>query len=123
MAHKKYYGYKKPNEYYSVTFRNDEGKEGIALYFNYNNGVCSMNKHYWGAELDYMYSSDGDVECTCAWNKENTEKLMLRTGTHDGQSLVNAIYERFKSHGGYADVKIKEWCKQKGIEYTESVWY
>lgn len=32
MAHKKYYGYKKPHEYYEVTFWADNGKEGTALY-------------------------------------------------------------------------------------------
>ena len=51
MAHKKYYGYKKPHEYYEVTFWADKGKEGTALYFIYEDGRCGMNKYYWGSDM------------------------------------------------------------------------
>ena len=54
MAHKKYYGYIKPHEHYEVTFWEDKGQEGIALYFVFEDGRCGMNKYYWGSDIDYV---------------------------------------------------------------------
>ena len=74
MAHKKYYGYKKPHEHYEVTFWADKGEEGIALYFIYDDGRCCMNKYYWGSDLDYEYNRRGEVEANYMWDEENTRK-------------------------------------------------
>ena len=101
MGHMKYYGYKKPDDHYEITFCADKGKEGIALYFIYNNGVCVMSKYYWGNEMDYERNRRGEVEANYYWNEENTQKLLLRTGTHNGKDMVKAIYERFEGTTWY----------------------
>ena len=123
MGRKKYYGYKKPDEHYEVTFWADKGKQGTALYFIYDNGVCTMNKYYWGTETDYEYNKYGEVEANYFWNEKNTKKLMLRTGTHNGKDMVKAIYERFKQFKDCADTHICYWCDEKGIIYQKQVWW
>ena len=123
MGHKKYYGYKPPHEHYEVEFHKDMGKVGQSLDFVYDNGRCGMNHYYWGSEMDYERSRDGEVESHYIWDEENTKKLMLRTGTHNGKDLVKAIYERFKDKGTSADLCIREFCEKKGIKYDMQVWY
>ena len=122
MGHMKYYGYKKPDEHYEITFCADKGKEGIALYFIYNNGVCVMSKYYWGNEMDYERNRRGEVGANYYWNEENTQKLMLRTGTHNGKDMVKAIYERFYKFKDSANRHICDWCDEKGIQYKTQVW-
>lgn len=122
MAHK-YYGYKKPHVHYEVTFWADKSKEGIALYFIYDDGRCGMNKYYWGSDIDNEYNRRGEVEANYMWDEENTRKLMLRTGTHNGKDLVEAIYERFKQYKDSANTHICNWCDEKDIKYQKQVWY
>ena len=95
MAHKKYYGYKPKHEHYSVILHETGTKVGDILDFVYEDGRCGMNHYYWGSEIDYEYSRRGEVEHNYIWDKKNTKKLMLRTGTKNGKALVEAIYERF----------------------------
>lgn len=57
------------------------------------------------------------------WDKENTKKLMLRTGTKNGKDLVEAMYERFHEHKGSADFYIRQWCEKKGIKCDFRAWY
>ena len=123
MGHKKYYGYKPKHEHYEVTFWADKGKEGIALYFIYDDGECGMNKYYWSTDMDYERNKRGEVEANYFWDKENTKKLMLRTGTHSGKDMVAAIYERFKQYKDCANTHICDWCDEKGIEYKKQVWW
>lgn len=123
MGHKKYYGYKKPDEHYEITFWADKGKEGIALYFIYDNGVCGMNKYYWGTEMEYEGNKNGEVEANYYWDEKNTKMLMLRTGTHNGKDMVKAIYERFKKFKDCANTHICNWCDEKGIQYKTQVWW
>lgn len=123
MAHKKYYGYKPKHEHYEVTFYEDIGKEGIALYFIYEDGEYGMNKYFWGTDMDYERNKRGEVEANYFWDMENTKKLMLHTGTHNGKDMVAAIYERFKQYEDSANTHICDWCDEKGIEYHKQVWW
>lgn len=123
MAHVKYYGYKPKHEHCKVVLHEVEGKVGNLLEFVYEDGRCRMNHYYWGSDLDYERSRDGEVESNYIWNKENTKKMMLRTGTKNGKDLVEAIYERFHQYKGSAASRITEWCKEKGIEYDYRIWY
>lgn len=117
MAHKKYYGYKPKHEHYSVILHEIGTKVGDIIDFVYDDGRCGMNHYYWGSEIDYEYNRHGEVEHNYIWNEENTKKLMLRTGTKNGKTLVEAIYERFSKYKGSADFYIRQWCENKGIEY------
>ena len=123
MAHKKYYGYKPKHEHYSVILHETGTKVGDILDFVYEDGRCGMNHYYWGSEIDYEYNRHGEVEHNYIWNEENTKKLMLRTGTKNGKALVEAIYERFSKYKGCADLHIRQWCKEKGIEYDFRAWF
>lgn len=123
MAHKKYYGYKPKHEHYSVILHETGTKVGDILDFVYEDGRCGMNHYYWGSEIDYEYNRHGEVEHNYIWNEENTKKLMLRTGTKNGKALVEAIYERFSKYKGCADLYIRQWCEEKGIEYDFRAWF
>lgn len=123
MAHKKYYGYKPKHEHFSVVLYETGEKVGELLDFVYEDGRCGMNHYYWGSEIDYEYNCHGEVEHNCIWDKENTKKLMLRTGTKDGKDLINAIYERFHSYKGGADFRIRQWCEEKEIKFDFCVYY
>lgn len=123
MGHKKYYGYKPKHEHYEVTIYEKKGKVGEHLDFVYEDGECGMNHYFWGSEIDYEYNRHGEVEHNHIWDKENTKKLMLRTGTKNGKALVEAMYERFHEHKGSADFYIRQWCEQKGIGYDFRAWF
>lgn len=123
MAHKKYYGYKPKHEHFSVVLYETGEKVGELLDFVYEDGRCGMNHYYWGSEIDYEYNHHGEVEHNCIWDKENTKKLMLRTGTKNGKDLVNAIYKRFHSYNGGADLCIRQWCEEKEIKFDFYVHY
>lgn len=123
MAHKKYYGYKPKHEHFSVVLYEKGEEVGELLDFVYEDGRCGMNHYYWGSEIDYEYNRHGEVEHNCIWDKESTKKLMLRTGTKNGKDLVNAIYERFHSYNGGADLHIRQWCEEKEIKFDLCVHY
>lgn len=124
MSHKKYYGYKKPEEHYSITLNDDIDKSiGTMLSIAYDNGKFSIVKVNWGAEEDYERSRDGKVEMNWCFDEENTKKLMLRTGTHNGKDMLRALYERFKEKADMADFYITKFCDEKKIEYTYNVFY
>lgn len=127
MSKKRYYGYKKRNEHYSIRFRDDaeKGKTdmGTLIAMEYGNGLFQLVKINWGAEEDYERSRDGIVEMYWLFDIENTKNLMLRTGTHDAKDMMNALYERFKCHADYADTYITKFCDEKDIKYTFRVYY
>lgn len=127
MGRKKYYGFKKPMEYYSVTFQDDSWDKrasmGTLLVAGFLNGKFYMVKTNWGAEDDYARSREGEVEMNWHFDEENTKKMMLRTGTHNGWDLLQTIYNRYKQHRGDADEYITRWCDEKDIEYSYAVFY
>lgn len=127
MSHKKYYGYKKPNEYYSITFHDDaaNGRVDMGTLFaiGYQDEQFYMVKVNWGAPSDWERSHDGEVELNWYFNEENTKKIMLRTGTHNAKDMMQAMYERFGKHGAFAAMYIEDWCKEKDIEYNYYVHY
>lgn len=124
---KKYYGYKKPNEHYSIKFRDDAENGnvdmGTLIAIHYDDGIFQIVKVNWGAEEDYERSRSGEVEMNWYFDEENTKKLMLRTGTHDAKSMMHSIYERFKDKAQMADWYITKFCDEKGIKYTFNVHY
>ena len=123
MARNKNYGYKPKPEYYKAVLYERKGEVGQLLIFVYENGQCRMSNYHWGSEMDYEYSRDGEVEHNHIWDEENTQNLMLRTGTKNGKDLVKAIYERFHQHNSSADIYITQWCDKKGIKYYSQIWY
>ena len=123
MAHKKYYRYNPKHEYYSVVLHEKKGKVGDFLDFVYEDGRCGMNHYYWGGEVDFEYSRYGEVEHNYIWDEMNTKLLMLRTGTKNGNALVNAIYERFHEYLGSADIYIRQWCEKNNIIYDFRAWF
>ena len=127
MSNKKYYGYKKQTENYSITFHDDaaDGRvdEGTLLTIEYLNGKFYMVKVNWGTEEDWVRSRDGEVEMNWCFDEENTRKIMLRTGTHNAKEMMQAMYERFGKYKDSADHYIEKWCKEKEIEYSYHVHY
>lgn len=124
MSHKKYYGYKKPEEHYSIILNDDVGKPiGTMLSIAYDNGKFSIVKVNWGAEEDYERSRVGEVEMNWYFDEENTKKLMLRTGTHNGKDMLRALHERFKEKADMADFYITKFCDEKEIKYIYNVFY
>lgn len=127
MSNKKYYGYKKQTENYSITFHDDAAggrvDEGTLLTIEYLNGKFYMVKVNWGTEEDWVRSRDGEVEMNWCFDEENTRKFMLRTGTHNAKEMMQAMYERFGKYKDSADHYIEKWCKEKEIEYSYHVHY
>ena len=77
-----------------------------------------------GCKRYYSYKPPFEhYEVTFHKNQENTKKLMLMTGTHNGKNLVKAIYERFRDKGSWADSYILKFCEEKGIKFEKQVWY
>ena len=128
MTRKKY-ECRKPNDYCSETIYEEtsdlEGDKTMGTHITviYWDECCQVVKVNWGADIDYEYSRDGEVEMTLIFDEENTKKLMLRTGTHNGADMVSAMAERFKKHGSSALEKIEEFCKMKEIQYSNYVHY
>lgn len=127
MSHKKYYGYKKPNEHYSITFHDDAANGsvdmGTLFAIEYKDMKFYMIKVNWGAEEDYERSRDGEVEMNWCFDEENTKKIMLRTGTHNVKDMMQAVYERFGKYGDFAHFYIEKWCEQKEIKYDYYLHY
>ncbi len=127
MSNKKYYGYKKQTENYSITFHDDAAggrvDEGTLLTIEYLNGKFYMVKVNWGTEEDWERSRDGEVEMNWCFDEENTRKIMLRTGTHNAKEMMQAMYERFGKYKDSADHYIEKWCQEKEITYSYYVHY
>ena len=127
MSHKKYYGYKKPGESYSIKFHDsaENGRVDVGSMFaiGYQDEKFYMVKVYWGAEEDYERSRDGEVEMNWYFDKDNTKKIMLRTGTHNARDMMQAMAVRFSKHGGFADHYIEKWCNEKEIKFDFYVHY
>lgn len=123
MGSKKNYGFNPQREHHSVILYEKKGKIGECVDFFYEDGCCGMRHYYWGAEEDYARSRRGEVEHSYTWDEENTEKLMLRTGTKNGRDLVQAIFKRFRDKSNEADSCIIRWCDEMGIKYVACVWY
>ena len=127
MSNKKYYGYKKQTENYSITFHDDAAggrvDEGTLLTIEYLNGKFYVVKVNWGTEEDWVRSRDGEVEMNWCFDEENTRKIMLRTGTHNAKEMMQAMYERFGKYKDSADHYIEKWCQEKEIEYSYHVHY
>lgn len=105
-------------EHYETVLYENSGDVGSMIVFVYENGRCSLNHLFWGSKMDYECDSHGEVEINYIWDETNTKLLMLRTGTKNGADLVQAIQERFRVSGSFADTEIKSWCDEKGIHYT-----
>lgn len=126
---RKNYGYKKPFDYFSEIIYEKEtktgknGSMGTTISVTFFDDSCRVLKVNWGADIDYEYSRDGEVEIAMGFNKENTQKLMLRTGTHNAADMVAALAQRFKKHGASAFEKIQEFCDEKEIQYSYNVHY
>ena len=119
MGHKKYYGYKKPQERYSIKLRDDaaNSRVGTMLAIGYQDEKFYMEKLNWGAEEDWERSRDGEVEMTWSFDEENTKKIMLRTGTHNAKDMMQAMYERFGKYKALAHSHIKKCCQEKYTKY------
>ena len=117
MSRKRYYGYKPPYEYYDVVLYEKKGNVGEKIFFVYDNGTSALHHLYYGSEMEYEYNRDDEVEHIDTFNEENTKLLMLRTGTHNGRDLANAIYQRFHQKESDAVSAIRTWCDQKNIKY------
>lgn len=127
MGHKKYYGYKKPKENYSIKFHDsaENGQVDVGSMFaiGYQDEKFYMVKVYWGAEEDYERSRDGEVEMNWYFDEENTKKIMLRTGTHNARDMMQAMADRFSKHGDFADHYIEKWCNERDIKFDYYVHY
>lgn len=118
MSHKKYYGYKKPEEYYSTRLCDESDRKiGSMFAIEYHNGEFSMVLVDWGGEAQYERSRDGEVEQNWCFDEENTKKLMLRTGTNNGKDLIAEMVRRFSKHKAFAYFHIEHFCKEKEIKY------
>lgn len=118
-----YYGYKKPEEHHSIRLYDEEKTMGTMLSIAYVNGKFSIVKVNWGTEEDKEHSRDGEVEMNWWFDEENTNKLMLRTGTHNGGDMIQAMYELFKEKVDMADFYITGFCDEKKIKYTYNAFY
>ena len=102
MTRKKY-EYRKPNDYCSETIyeetRDLGGNKtmGTLIKVVYWDECCQVVKVNWGADIDYEYSRNGEVEMTLIFDEENTKKLILRTGTHNGADMVSAQSRKYPS--------------------------
>lgn len=127
MSHKKYYGYKKPKESYSIKFHDDaeNGRVsvGTLLAIEYRDEKFLMVKVNWGAEDDWERSKDGEVEMVWYFDEENTKKITLRTGTHNAKDMMQAMYQLFGKYKKRADFYIQKWCKEKDIKFDYYVYY
>lgn len=124
MGHKKYYSYKKPEEYYSERFYDDTGRKvGIVFSIAFHNGKFSMVLLDWGGKAEYERSRDGEVEQNWYFDEENTKKLMLRTGTKNGRDLIAELKRRFGEHKDSAYHYIEKFCEAKEIKYDYYVHY
>ena len=118
MSYKKYKRDLQSSDYYSAKLWDNGTKEvGSMIAVEYNRSRFMMVMVYWGDELDYERSVDGEVEQEWIFDEENTRKLMLRTGARTGKELIEAVKGRFMPKGGSADLAILNFCKEKGIEY------
>lgn len=97
---RKYFGYKRLEEHYHAQLYNEcAGKDGSMLAIAFDNGVFSVTRVFCGSDIDYEYSHEGEVEQSWYLNEENTNMLMLRTGTHNGRELIAELERRYKDNG------------------------
>lgn len=124
MDHKKYHGYKKPEEHYSEKLYDDASKKvGTMLAIGYDNGKFYMVKVNWGAEENRERSRDGEVEMNWYFDEVNTKKLMMRTGAKNGKYLIAEMVRRFSKHKDFAYFHIEHFCKEKEISYDYYMHY
>lgn len=123
MTRKKSIESKKPEGYCYACFRDDAIKDpnikvGVMIAIEYgDDDRFSMVRVNWGPEAKWERPLDGAVEQHWYFSEEDTKELMLRTNTHTGQDLIQAIYDRFKKYAHDADSYITRWCETEGIEY------
>ena len=122
MSKRRYYGCKPKTEFHYTVLHENKGVVGSEIHFTYLNGRCSLTQIFYGSEMEYERSRDGEVELIDSFDEENTKLLMLRTGTKNGRELVEAMYERFHKEGAMAVHKIREWCDKKGIKHSFQSW-
>ena len=106
-----------------VCFRDDAIKDpnimvGVMIAIEYRDNCFSILRVNWGPESEWECPFDGAVEQHWLFFEEETKELMRLTGTHNGQELVQAIYNRFKDQAQNADYYIAEWCDAEGIDYN-----
>ena len=118
MSHKKYYGYKKPQERYSIKFRNDpengDVEVGTLFAIEYQDEKFYMVKVYWSAEEDYERPQDGEVEMNWYFEEDNTKIIKFRTRTHNAKDMMQTMYDRFGKYKDFADNHIEKWGEKRG---------
>lgn len=110
-------------DYCRVCFRDDAAMDpdirvGVMIAIEYGDDRFSMVRVNWGPEAKWERPLDGAVEQHWYFSEESTKELMLRTNTHTGQDLIQAIYDRFKDDAHDADSSVAHWCDVEGIEYV-----
>lgn len=97
-------------------------REGISadefIEATYSNKCFQVLHNVCGESVKEDYG-DWNLEHFMTIDEENTKLLMLRTGSHDGAGLIKGIEKRFASAGYLAKKKIEDFCKAKGITYSE----
>lgn len=84
----------------------------------YSNKCFQVLHNICGESVQDEYG-DWDMEHYITLDEENTKLLMLRTGSHDGAGLIKEIERRFGFASYLAKKKIEDFCKEKGIIYSE----
>lgn len=110
--------------YSVILWKDDYDAEcGSLITVEFKESKLCMIRVDWGASDYYGLPSNSDVESYLFFDKENTDKLMLRTGTHNGIELLKAVYSRFHRYKDDAESKFTDFCDAKGIEYFHDVYF
>lgn len=124
MSYKKYKKDRRPYEiYYATLWEEGTNAMGSKIIIDYSGEKFIIVKVFWGNEVDYEYSSDGEVEMNWCFDEENTRKLMLRMGVRTGKDLIEVMKARFMPKEEASVSSILDFCDEKGIEYSYYVHY
>ena len=126
---RKHKGYRQPITYVLGTLYLDERPNadgstmGTQITMSYYDEKFHLTKINWGTDMGYERSRSGEVESNWQFDEENTQKLMLRLGAHNGHEMLAAIVKRFKKKGSSATSAIREFCEENEIQYDFYVHY
>ena len=68
--------------------------------------------------ISQMFTGGEDEELYYWFNQEQTERLMMKFQTHDPETFMYRLRERFKEEKGSSVIyEFTEFCDRKGIEY------
>lgn len=124
MSYKKYKKFLERLQYQSspthscILYQREGISADVFIEATYSNKCFQVLHNVCGESVKEDYG-DWDLEHFMTLDEENTKLLMLRTGSHDGAELIKEIEKRFASAGCLAKKKIEEFCKAKGIIYSE----